>query len=138
MNETPPPRLVEVPTISDPTGSIGVLEEGTNVPFTPRRAYFVHQLEVGTERGGHAHKTLHQFLVATSGAFAVHLEDGRASWDFRLDSPRTGIYCPPGFWRTLKALESASVLLVAASATFSEGDYIRNWQEFIEWRNHLK
>lgn len=110
---------------------ITVLELQQHLPFNVERIYWLHDLTKDEVRGHHAHRTLSQMFVAISGAFEVALSDGANTIAYRLASPAQGLYIPPRLWREIRVLESASTLLVLASAAYDEQDYIRNFDEYI-------
>ncbi|MDE5955443.1 MAG: FdtA/QdtA family cupin domain-containing protein, partial [Bacteroidales bacterium] len=115
-------------------GNISVIENGKTVPFDIRRAYWLYDIPGGKSRGGHAHKDLRQLIVAVSGSFTVTLDDGNVKRTFLLNRPYQGLLVVPGIWRTLDDFSSGSVCLVLASHPYSEDDYIRNYEDFIEYK----
>lgn len=116
-------------------GSLCVAEAlSETVPFEIKRVYYTYGAETQTVRGHHAHKELEQILVCIYGKIEVELDDGRGTVDKTvLDSPLKGLYIGPSMWRTMKWLESNSVLLVLASQHYNESDYIRDYKTFCEW-----
>jgi uncharacterized RmlC-like cupin family protein len=94
------------------------------------RVYYLYDVPGGAERGGHAHKTLHQLLIAMSGSFDVKLDDGRDSDRCHLNRPYRALYIPPMVWREMDNFSSGSVCLVLASAPFDESDYLRDYDAF--------
>ena len=116
-------------------GNISVVENSIDVPFNVRRCYYLYDVPGGESRGAHAHKKLSQLIVAVSGSFSVTLTDGKVKRTFLLNRPYQGLYVVPGIWRTLDDFSSGSVCLVLASETYQEEDYIRNYEEFLAWKN---
>lgn len=127
------PGLVDIPLLVDPLGSIGVVEGSVLLPFDVKRFYFIRGVPTGAIRGSHAHKQLHQLLIAVNGSFSVELDDGEKTQQFTLDGPQVGLQVPPGYWRTLRDFAPNSVVAVLASREFEESDYIRNYDEFLAW-----
>jgi len=127
------PRIVEVPTITDELGSLGVVEGESPFPFPIRRVYFIHSVTPGAVRGSHAHKELRQMIVAVSGSFTVTLDDGASTSTWLLDSATKGLVVPPGYWRTLSEFTPGSAALVFASEEYDPADYIRDYEEFLTW-----
>lgn len=131
-------RLVELDKHhSDRKGNLTVVGNGIDVPFDVKRVYYLYDVPGGESRGGHAHKALHQLIVAVSGSFAVTLDDGKDKKTFVLNRPYQGLLVVPGIWRTLDDFSSGSVCLVLASEKYDELDYIRDYDEFIRFRNTL-
>ncbi len=124
-------RLVELPVLSDPRGNLTVVEHGAHTPFAFERAYYLYGVPEGEARGGHAHKNLHQFMIALSGGFDVHIEDGKGRRSIRLDRPDQGLYICPMIWRELDNFSASSICLVLASAVYDEDDYIRDYDTFL-------
>lgn len=119
-------------------GDISVVENGKEVPFDVKRIYYLYDVPGGADRGGHAHKELYQLIVAASGAFTVDLDDGTSKKSFSLNRPYQGLLVKPGIWRTLTDFSSGSICMVLASAKYSERDYIRKYEEFLNWRMRIE
>ncbi len=115
-------------------GDISVIENGETVPFSVRRIYYLYDVPGGVERGGHAHKSLYQLVMAVSGSFTVTLNDGVVKRSFTLNRPYQGLLVKPGIWRDLSDFSSGSVCLVLASQKYDPDDYIRNYNDFLEFR----
>lgn len=115
-------------------GNISVVENSKDVPFDVRRAYYLYDVPGGESRGGHAHKELSQLIIAASGSFTVTLDDGKVKRTFTLNRPYQGLYVTPGIWRTLDDFSSGAVCLVLASDKYNESDYIRDYNEFKEFK----
>jgi dTDP-4-amino-4,6-dideoxygalactose transaminase len=128
------PRIFEIPKITEARGSLGFVEAGLHIPFPIERVYFINDVPGGAERGSHAHKELHQALIALSGSFTVVLDDGEKETEFLLNRANQGLYLPPGYWRTLKDFTSGSVCLALASLPYTPEDYIREYDEFLKWK----
>ena len=100
------------------------------IPFSIKRVYYLYDVPLNGERGGHAHKNLFQVLIALNGSFELLLDDGEKSKKIVLDRPDIGLYIPNGIWREMNKFSKNSVCLVLASEDYDENDYIRNYQEF--------
>ncbi len=127
-------RLVELPTHHDREGNLTAVNAERELPFTLKRLYYVYDIPYGSQRGGHAHKELKQWVIAASSCFDVLLNDGREQKSFRLDRPNLALEIPAGIWREISGFASGAVVLVLASAEFSESDYIRDYEQFIAFR----
>ncbi|SFG32539.1 FdtA/QdtA family cupin domain-containing protein [Prevotella sp. KH2C16] len=126
-------RIIELSKILDPRGNLTVTEELKDIPFDIRRVYWVYDVPSGESRGGHAHKTCREFIIAVSGSFSVTLNNGREQKTYLLNHPYQGLLVETGTWRTLDDFSSGAVCLVLASEFFSEDDYIRDFDEYLEY-----
>lgn len=127
------PKIISIPTFSDSLGSLGVIEGTETFPFDLKRVYFLHNVPASAVRGSHAHKNLNQLVIAVSGSISVTLDDGSRSRNFILDSANQGLTIPPGYWRTLTDFSPGACALVLASEVFTPSDYIRDYDEFLDW-----
>ena len=127
-------RLLNFPKFADARGNLSFAEEGQQIPFTLKRAYWIYDVPGGESRGAHAHKNLEQLIIALSGSFVVTLDDGREKREFFLNRPYQGLYVGPGLWRNLEEFSSGAVAMVLASELYSEDDYIRDYSEFLAFR----
>ena len=132
--ETEPPagtRLIELPRIDDPRGSLTPIEGGSQIPFSIARAFYLYNVPVDAERGGHANRNCEQLLLALSGSFRVTVDNGRERSHFWLRDPRKGLYIDRMIWREMDGFSQGAVLLVLASRHFDENDYCRDYDEFV-------
>lgn len=130
-------KIIDLPIIPDERGNLSFVEENRHIPFTIKRLYWLYDVPGGAERGSHAHKTLYQLIIAASGSFQVVLDDGREKRSFFLNRSYQGLLVPPGLWRTLEDFSSGAVCMVLASELYDADDYIRDYQEFLEFRKQL-
>jgi hypothetical protein len=126
--------LIALRTVEDPRGSLTFAEAERDIPFAIKRVYYLHGVPEQGSRGGHAHRRLHQLLIAASGTFDVLLDDGAEQRRLRLDDPRIGLHIVPGVWRALDGFSADAVCLVLASELYEASDYLRDYEEFLEWR----
>ena len=124
--------LIEIPKIENILGTIGVIENDT-MPFDIKRVYYLYDIPTSANRGGHAHKELRQVLIAVSGSFDVIVKDGVTQEKITLNKPNVGLLINTNIWRELDNFSSGAVCLVLASAVFDETDYIRDFQQFLEY-----
>lgn len=122
---------------SDRKGNLTVVENGKTLPFDVKRVYYLYDVPSGESRGAHAHKELEQLVIAASGSFKVTLDDGKCKRTFFLNRPYQGLYVKPGMWRDLDDFSSGAVCMVLASEVYQVEDYIRDYQEFISFRNTI-
>lgn len=125
-------RIVDLPKIGEPRGNLTFIEGSRHIPFDIKRVYYLYDVPGGAERGGHAHKELHQLIVAMSGSFDVLLDDGFRKMRFHLNRSYYGLYVCPMIWRELDNFSSGSVCMVLASNYYDELDYYREYNAFAD------
>jgi hypothetical protein len=124
-------KIINLPKITDPRGNLTFIEGTKHVPFAIQRVYYLYDVPGGGERGGHAHKELHQLIIAMSGSFDVILDDGHEKKRIHLNRSYYGLYVCPMIWRELDNFSSGSVCMVLASNLYAESDYFRDYAQFL-------
>jgi dTDP-4-dehydrorhamnose 3,5-epimerase-like enzyme len=124
-------KTVELPKIADPRGNLTFIESNRHIPFAVQRVYYLYDVPGGSERGGHAHKNLHEFIIAMSGSFDIVLQDGSEKKRFHLNRSYYGLYVCPMIWRELDNFSSGSVCMVLASTLYDEEDYYRDYTAYL-------
>ena len=125
-------RLVQLPQIHDPRGDLTFVEGGSHIPFDIRRVYYLYNVPVDAERGGHAHRELEQVVFALSGSFRMKIDDGTSKSEYWLRDPRQGLYISNMIWREMDAFSQGAVCMVLASQRYDELDYFRDYSDFLE------
>lgn len=128
-------KLIELPRIYDLKGSLTPIYNNDHIPFEIVRTYYLYDVPGGETRGGHAHKDLQQLIVSVMGAFDVVLDDGQDKKNIRLDRAYYGLFVPRMIWRELINFSSGANCLVLASLPYSEEEYIRSYDDFMELKN---
>jgi hypothetical protein len=127
--------IIELNKIHNRSGNITSVEGNINIPFDIKRVYYLYDVPSGAERGGHAHKELHQLIIAASGCFDVVLNDGRNKKVIELNRPNFGLLIVPSIWSELVNFSSGAISMVLASHCYDESDYIRDYAEFTKYKN---
>ncbi|QOW10634.1 WxcM-like domain-containing protein [Kaistella flava (ex Peng et al. 2021)] len=128
-------EIVDLPIVHNESGNITVMENSGNLPFDIKRIYYLYDVPMGSERGGHGHYDLQQYVIAASGSFTFVLDDGKDKKEVFLNHPNKALHIKPGIWREMKDFSSGSVCLVLASMEYTEEDYMRDYVQFLEYRN---
>ncbi|TGD58162.1 sugar 3,4-ketoisomerase [Flavobacterium humi] len=125
-------ELIQIPKIENSLGNIAVIENEI-IPFAIKRVYYLFDIPSSAVRGGHSHKNLQQVLIAISGSFDVVLHDGKEKRTVTLNKPDKGLLIKSNIWRELENFSSGAVCLVMASEIYDETDYIRDFDEFLDY-----
>lgn len=127
--------IIELPRIHNRAGNITPVSCNINVPFDIKRIFYIYDIPGGESRGAHAHKECHEFLIAASGSFEIEMDDGINKRTVSLNRPYYGLHLPPGIWAAEKGFSSGAVCLVLTSHLYEKEDYIRSYNEFIQWKS---
>lgn len=117
----------------DERGQLVALEEMKDIPFKIKRVYYMYDTLQDVRRGRHAHKSLEQILICIHGSCKVFLDDGHETKIVSLEKPYEGLYIANDMWREMYDFSKDAVLLVLASELYDESDYIRDYDEFINF-----
>jgi dTDP-4-dehydrorhamnose 3,5-epimerase-like enzyme len=117
----------------DERGSLVSIEANIDIPFMIKRVYFMYGLKSGQRRGCHAHRSLHQMLICLNGECSVLMNDGFERMNVRLAESNIGLYIPPKVWHEIYDCTAETIIMVLANDYYNEGDYIRNFDEFIKF-----
>jgi hypothetical protein len=125
-------QIIELPKIVDARGNLTFIEGNNHVPFDVKRVFYLYDVPTAADRGAHAHKALHQFLVCLSGSFDVSIDDGSSKDIIHLNRPWKGLHIPPMIWASEINFDPGSICLVLASALYDESDYYRDYSLFMD------
>jgi len=125
---------VAMPLFEDDRGKLSFGEVDSQLPFTPQRYFMVYDVDAGVVRGGHAHRSCSQFLIAVSGQVIVITNDGVERQEHVLDRPSIGLHIPPGVWGEQKYVGRDARLLVLASEPYDRAEYITDYDEFLRFK----
>lgn len=128
--------IIQMKKLHSKAGNITVLENNINVPFPIKRIYYLYDIPGGEARGGHSHYNLEQYIIAASGSFDVILDDGVNKRRVTLNRPYMALHIVPGLWRELDNFASGSICMVLASDVYDEKDYVRDYNQFINFRKN--
>lgn len=129
--------VIELQRINSRAGNITPVTNNHDIPFDVKRIFYIYDIPGGEDRGAHAHKECHQFLIAASGSFEIELNDGKTKRTVMLNRPYYGLHIPPGIWAAEKGFSSGAICLVLTSHVYEEKDYIRDYQEYLNLINEL-
>ena len=125
--------IKSIPNVHDLRGKLAVIEKDI-IPFKIKRVYYLYDVPSDAYRGGHAHREQESIMIALSGSFEVLIKDGVKEKKVMLNKPDKGLYIPTGIWREIDNFSSGAICLVLASTEFQEEDYIRDFEEFKDYK----
>ena len=127
-------KMINLPKITDPRGNLSFFESENHIPFKIKRTYWIYDVPGGEVRGSHAFKESNEFIVALSGSFDVVLNNGRKEVKYSLNRSYFGLYVPKLIWRRIENFSTNSLALIVASTKYNESDYIRDFEEFQNYK----
>ncbi len=117
-----------------PDGNLVIGEAKKTIPFNIKRIYFINNLfNKKSIRGKHAHKKLEQIIFCVNGYFTLTLDDGKNKQKILMNNPYRGIRLGPKLWHTMTKFSSDCVILVLTNDYYKESDYIRDYDQFLEY-----
>ncbi|HWJ27181.1 MAG TPA: FdtA/QdtA family cupin domain-containing protein [Flavisolibacter sp.] len=126
--------IIHFPKIQDRAGNLTAVQNGIEIPFDVKRVYYLYDIPGGEDRGAHAHKKLQQMIIAASGSFDITIDDGINKKTVHLSRPYFGLHVLPGMWRNISNFSSGAICLVLASEIYNPEDYIRTYDEYLNYR----
>jgi hypothetical protein len=130
-------KLIQLSTVNDIRGNLTIIEASRNIPFDIKRVFYLYDVPENRPRGVHAHRSLHQLLIAASGSFDVSVCDGRHKKRYHLNRSFYGLYIPPMIWQGIYDFSSGAVCLVLASGYYDRSEYIEDFETYRKlavWR----
>lgn len=127
------PKIINLPQIKDDRGNLSFFENFNQLPFEIKRVYWLYDIPGGYQRGGHAFKKQQEFVVALSGSFDITVESSGLKKIYNLNRSFYGLYIPSKCWRFMSNFSTNSVALVVSSILFTEDDYIRNYNDYLNY-----
>lgn len=122
--------VTELPKVHNRQGNLTALNNLIEIPFEIQRCYYLYDIPSGSQRGGHAHYALYQYIIAAQGSFEVMVDDGKHRRTIALNRPDKALLITPGIWRELTNFSSGAICLVLASTAYMEQDYIYDYTNF--------
>lgn len=123
--------VMRFPEVSDLRGKLTFAELEGQLPFAVDRFFLVYGVPSQELRGEHAHRRCHQMIIAVAGAVSVLTDNGFEREEVRLNEPNVGVHIPPMVWGVQFRHTTDAVLMVLASDRYDDGDYIRDYDDFV-------
>ena len=129
--------VIHFPEVTDHRGSL-TIAEGNRLPFEVKRVFWIYGIGEGKTRGGHAHRSCEEVVVAVNGSFDMVVDDGHERIVVRMDSPTKGIHIRKNVWCELRNFTAGTICLVLASEEYNTDGYMKDYDEFIGMKNEKK
>jgi UDP-2-acetamido-3-amino-2,3-dideoxy-glucuronate N-acetyltransferase len=120
---------VELNLNQDHRGNLGVLNVN-DLPFRPKRFFWIFDAPANTERAGHAHLYCDQFLFSLSGCISIK------TIDLMGIEVLTDLHASEGYllkaktWLEIMNFSENAVLGVFASHEYDRSEYLESLEEF--------
>ncbi len=125
------PEIIKIRTLKSSEGNLSIIDKKNKIPFEVKRIFYVYDIPQNTQRGGHAHKSLKQFIWVINGQLEiVTFSKNDPKKKFILDTPNKGLYIPELTWSYQITKSVNTIYCVAASDYYDENEYIREWEKF--------
>ena len=131
-------ELISIPKMSDHRGNLSVVENFREFPVEIKRVFWIYGVPEGEGRAAHAHKEQIQLLIPMSGHFNVVVDNGAEKESFYLDKPNQGLLIYPPIWISLENFSKDAVCMVVCPEIYDESDYMREYDEFLEYLNECR
>ena len=118
--------------MGDERGKLVVIEGGQAIPFEIKRVFYIYDSDATVVRGQHANRESEFVLINVAGKSKVRITDGKEEFVAVLDRPMTGVYIPKMVWKDMYDFSPDSVLLVLASTHYDGGEYIRDYDTYLQ------
>lgn len=129
--------IINFSKIENRAGNITAIQNNIDIPFAIKRVYYLYDVPGGESRGAHGHRELEQIVIAASGSFDITIDDGRSTKTITLNKPNVGLHIKSGIWRGMSNFSSGAICLVLASEKYAIEDYIRNYEEFLQFKHQI-
>ncbi|MCM1349027.1 MAG: FdtA/QdtA family cupin domain-containing protein [Firmicutes bacterium] len=128
--------LVSLPVVTHPgRGSLSIADNAAQLPLNVKRIFYIYDIPAGVERGGHAHHSMNELIVAVTGCVDVEITDGTTEKTITLRHPSQALFLPAGIWRSLCRFSAGCVVLSLCDTDYNEADYIRDFNEYLQLKN---
>jgi hypothetical protein len=120
---------VELNLNQDLRGNLGVLNMD-DLPFKPKRFFWIFDAPTNTKRAGHAHRDCDQFLFSLSGCISIKTIDLLGKESLIDLHASEGYLLKAKTWLEILNFSENSVLGVFASHEYDRSEYLETLGEF--------
>ena len=126
-------HLIKIPTFTDERGAISVMDK--ELPFDVKRVFWLHHINEGQSRGGHALLNGSEIMCSIHGSFILELFDGIERVSITMDDPGVGVMIRPGIWFSTHLYKDNGVSLILADEEYQRDRYTYDYKEFLKFRS---
>ena len=124
--------VIQFAELGDERGKMVVIEGGRAIPFDIKRVFYIYGADSSVVRGQHANRESEFVLINVAGKSKVRVTDGTEEGIVALNTPMMGVYISKMIWKEMYDFSSDSVLLALASTHYDDGEYIRDYEEYLK------
>ena len=104
-----------------------------DIPFEIKRMFYIYGSDANVVRGCHANRKSEFVFINVAGQSKVRIDDGKGNQAvFSITRPHTGLYMPSMIWKEMYDFSPDSVLLVLSNEAYDPGEYIRDYDAFLQ------
>ena len=129
-------RFVDVKKVTEPDGSLIVMEENSPIEFPIKRIFLVRDVTEGASRGDHATKETRLILFPVSGSCNVTVDNGTEKEVYHMDNPARGIFVDKMIWRSMSEFTPDCVMMAVCDRPFTPGN--ETYDNYDEYLNAIK
>ncbi|MHC1749544.1 MAG: FdtA/QdtA family cupin domain-containing protein [Cellulosilyticaceae bacterium] len=126
-------KWIDFPNLGDERGNLVVIQSDTQLPFAMKRIFYMYGSEKNVVRGQHANKKSEFVFVCLKGSCKVLIDTGNEKEIVTLDNPEQGLYLDKMVWKDMYEFTEDAVLLVLSNENYDANEYIRDYNDFIEF-----
>lgn len=131
-------QILKFPQLGDDRGELVVVEGNSSIPFEIKRIFYIYGSDPDTIRGQHANRNTKFVFINIAGSSRIKVDDGRGSQEeYELNQPYVGLYVPNPFWKEMYEFSEESILLVLASEHYDREEYIRDYDEYVQYMKNI-
>ena len=124
-------RMIPFKRIGGSLGALTAVEGNQDAPFDIKRIYYITGVPGDVTRGFHSHRKLEQVLLCLNGSVKIRIKTPFDEEVVTLNEDSCGLYISHMVWREMFDFTPGAVLMVMASEHYTEDDYIRDYEAYL-------
>lgn len=131
-------NIIKFNQLGDERGHLVVIEGNSDIPFEIARIFYIYGSDKDVIRGKHANRDSEFVLINVSGKSKVKIDYGDTIEIIELNEPHMGVYIPKLVWKEMYDFTDDSVLLVLSNYKYNPEEYIRDYNEYLSYKEAKK